>query len=73
MERMSVPLPRYEELFDYPYALPKLDVLALPSFAFEAMENWGLLYFTQERIEIDPAESPFSERCRALVTAVRQQ
>ena len=54
---------RYEELFDYPYTLPKLDILALPNYAFEAMENWGLVVFNQERIEIDPAESPYSERC----------
>ena len=35
-----VSLCRYEELFDYPYTLPKLDILALPNYAFEAMENW---------------------------------
>lgn len=52
-------------MFDYPYALPKLDILAIPNFAFQAMENWGLLYFTQTRIETDPAESPLSEKCAA--------
>ena len=63
MEPVSPLLCRYEGLFDYPYILPKLDILALPNYAFQAMENWGLLVFTQERIEIDPAGSPFSERC----------
>lgn len=33
-------LPSYEALFDYPYVLPKLDILALPDYLFEAMENW---------------------------------
>jgi len=33
-------LPNYEALFNYPYFLPKLDILALPDFLFEAMENW---------------------------------
>ena len=33
-------LPNYEALFGYPYFLPKLDILALPDFLFQAMENW---------------------------------
>lgn len=55
-------LPKYELVFDYPYFLPKLDVLALPQFAFQAMENWGLLFFDLERIEIDPGRNPLSFR-----------
>lgn len=31
---------RYEQMFDIPYALPKLDIVALPHFVFQAMENW---------------------------------
>ena len=27
-------------MFDTPYALPKLDIVALPHFVFQAMENW---------------------------------
>lgn len=33
-------LPNYEALFDYAYFLPKLDILALPGYLFQAMENW---------------------------------
>ena len=33
-------LPKFEQLFGYPYFLPKLDILALPHYAFLAMENW---------------------------------
>ena len=33
-------LPNYEAMFDYPYFLPKLDILALPDYAFFAMEHW---------------------------------
>ena len=33
-------LPNFEQLFGYPYLLPKLDILALPNYAFLAMENW---------------------------------
>ncbi|CAL5229420.1 g12742 [Coccomyxa viridis] len=55
-------LPNYEALFDYAYFLPKLDILALPGYLFQAMENWGLLVYEQTRIEIDPDESPHSVR-----------
>ena len=32
----------YDELFDIPYELPKLDSVGMPDFAAGAMENWGL-------------------------------
>jgi aminopeptidase 2 len=35
-------LPVYEEIFDIPYALPKLDTLVAHDFDAGAMENWGL-------------------------------
>lgn len=36
-------LPVYEEIFDIPYALPKLDTLVAHDFDAGAMENWGLI------------------------------
>lgn len=56
-------LPKYEILFDYPYFLPKLDIVAFPHYAFLAMEDWGLLYYDQDRIEIAPGTDPLSFRC----------
>lgn len=34
-----------QEYFDIKYDLPKMDQLAVPDFAFGAMENWGLVSF----------------------------
>ena len=36
-----------EEYYGIPYPLPKLDLLAIPDFAFGAMENWGAITFRE--------------------------
>ncbi|CAN7993424.1 unnamed protein product, partial [Ixodes hexagonus] len=38
----------FEDLFGIKYPLPKLDVISLPSFLADAMENWGLLTFHEQ-------------------------
>lgn len=35
----------YEDVFSLPYALDKLDLIAIPDFSSGAMENWGLITF----------------------------
>lgn len=44
----------YEEYFGIAYPLAKLDVVAVPDFAFGAMENWGLITYRETRLLVDP-------------------
>ena len=50
-------LAAYEEYFDKPYPLPKLDLIALPDFAAGAMENWGAITFRENILLYDPKNS----------------
>jgi tricorn protease interacting factor F2/3 len=43
-----------ESYFDIPYPLPKLDLIAVPDFAFGAMENWGAITFRENLLLYDP-------------------
>ena len=43
--------------FNIPYALPKMDMVALPDFAAGAMENWGLVTYRETTLLIDPKNS----------------
>ncbi|CAG0890180.1 unnamed protein product [Darwinula stevensoni] len=48
MEHGPAILKYFEEYFDIPYPLPKMDMIALPDFASGAMENWGLVTYREE-------------------------
>jgi aminopeptidase N len=50
-------LPYYTDYFGQPYALPKLDQLAVPSTRWGAMEDWGLISYAESLLLFDPAKS----------------
>ena len=46
-----------EEYFGIPYPMSKLDLIAVPDFAFGAMENWGAVVFRENLLLFDPQKT----------------
>ncbi|MCI4328315.1 MAG: M1 family metallopeptidase, partial [Thermoplasmata archaeon] len=55
-------LPSLESYYGIPYPLPKLDLVAIPEFAFGAMENWGAISFRDMRLLVDGETSARQKR-----------
>ncbi len=63
MEVTRQVLPFYNDYFGVPYALPKLDQLAVPANRSGAMEDWGLISYAEGILLYDPARSrPLQQR-----------
>ncbi|KAL1704750.1 hypothetical protein EV121DRAFT_205123 [Schizophyllum commune] len=62
LEVMAKVLPLYEQVFDVPYPLPKLDILVASSFDDGAMENWGLLTGKEGVLLVDPTRADFATK-----------
>src|SRR5712692_3199073 len=56
-EVMRACLPRLNAYFDLRYPLAKLDLVGVPDFAMGAMENWGVIFFRENRLLLDPAQA----------------
>jgi len=65
-------IPFYSTYFGVPYALPKLDQLAVPSVRSGAMEDWGLISYAEDLLLFDPATSSPATR-RAVFSAVAHE
>ncbi|MEY4750922.1 MAG: hypothetical protein RIQ60_3136 [Pseudomonadota bacterium] len=55
-------LPFYADYFGQPYALPKLDQLAVPGVRNGGMEDWGLISYAEDSLLFDPARSDSQTR-----------
>lgn len=47
----------FTEYFDIPYPADKLDLVAIPDFAFGAMENLGCVTFRESALLVDPDQA----------------
>ncbi|KAI9095612.1 peptidase family M1-domain-containing protein [Phlyctochytrium arcticum] len=63
-------LPYYASVFGIKYALPKLDMVAIPDFSAGAMENWGLVTYVDSGLLVDDKVSSEEDKQRVadLVT-----
>ena len=53
----------YERYFGIPYPLPKMHLIAVPEFAFGAMENWGAITFRESAL-LAPDNADLAQRRR---------
>ena len=59
----------YEKYFGIPYDLPKLHMIAVPEFAYGAMENWGAITFREILLHVDEDTSTWRKKSIAEVIA----
>lgn len=52
----------FEDYFDLPYPLKKLDHIAISDFAYRAMENWGLITYREEALLFKETTTSNSEK-----------
>lgn len=57
-------LSRLEEYFGIPYPYAKLDQIAVPEYVYGAMENAGLITYTDRVLLMDPEKASFTTRRR---------
>ncbi|CAJ0948886.1 unnamed protein product, partial [Mesorhabditis belari] len=57
----------FEKLLKMPYPMSKLDLFAVPDFEHGAMENWGLIVFSEPILLVDGVQDKQSKVLRRLM------
>jgi tricorn protease interacting factor F2/3 len=68
-EALQKILDYYEPYFGIPYQLPKLHQIAVPEFAYGAMENWGAITYREILLHVDKDTSIKARKAVAGVIA----
>lgn len=62
----------FEEYFEVPYPLSKLDMVAIPAFAMGAMENWGLVTYRSSSLLFDPLTTALRSKKNIAITVCHE-
>ncbi|MCI4348942.1 MAG: M1 family metallopeptidase [Thermoplasmata archaeon] len=71
LERAREIVRALETYYGIPYPLPKLDLIAVPEFAYGAMENWGAISFREMRLLVDASTS--GQQRKATLTTIAHE
>ncbi|VDN36356.1 unnamed protein product [Dibothriocephalus latus] len=72
LEVSAKTLPFYAKLFGQKFPLPKCDLIALPDFAYGAMENWGLITYRETRLLIDQENTSLAAKQLVALTVTHE-
>jgi puromycin-sensitive aminopeptidase len=62
----------FADYYGIPYPGEKCDFVAIPDFAFGAMENLGLVTYRETRLLLDPDDATLDEKAAAAQTIVHE-
>ncbi|KAI8976962.1 peptidase family M1-domain-containing protein [Pilobolus umbonatus] len=62
----------FAKVFNEPYPLPKMDLVAIPDFDAGAMENWGLVTYRTTALLYDPVQSTFANKRSVAYTVCHE-
>lgn len=62
----------YDDFFQVPYPLPKLDMICITEFAMGAMENWGLVTYRETALMVDPKKASIQSKQRVAIVVAHE-